>query len=1065
MNFLEEIFRKISSKNISGFTDELKVQYIDYVSRNEDKNIIVLTSSLYEATKFFNYLKTYNTDVLFFPMDDFLTSMALAVSPDLKIKRLETLNKLNDNKPKIVVCNLTGFLKYVPSIKSLKESFISLKPNNNINREELEEKLLSFGYSKTSLVTSSGEYSFRGFVLDIFPFDQSNPVRIELFGNDIEKIKFFNPESQMTFEELSEIKILPYEEIEINNKESIYSLLNDPIVFKINNDNIENAYKELLKQINDYNNSLNLDNKEYMHKLENINIKNEYKLSDLSDLNSLNFNSNDVDNFNNSLDNISFFLDHRNKESIVLFYIKSERLRKELSKIILFSHGDDFKKGNIYLISKELNKGFIFNNYIVITDTEITGEIQKSTYYNPIKIGRKIKNFNDLQLGDYVVHSAHGIGIYGGVISLKKGEYIKDYILINYAGTDKIYIPVEKINTIYRYSDKDGIKPKINKLNSISWINTKRSVKAKIKDISKELLKLYAERSSIKGPKYKLLPEDLVFASNFEFTETKDQTKCINDIYSDLKVEKPMDRLLCGDVGFGKTEVAFRAIFNTVVNGYQAVYLCPTTILAKQQYLNAVNRFNDFPVNIEIINRFTTQKEFENIVNRLKNGQIDVIFGTHKLFNKEIEYKKLGLLVIDEEQRFGVTQKEKIKELSKNVNVLTLSATPIPRTLKMAMSGIKDLSILDTAPVDRYPVQTYVIKYNDLLIKDIIYKELSRNGQVYYLFNNVNGIEREVEKLKLLVPEAKICYAHGQMSKQELENIFEDFVNEKYNVIVCTTIIETGIDIPNVNTLIVKDAENFGLSQLYQLRGRVGRSNKIAYAYLTYNNDKILSDVATKRLNAIKEFTELGSGYKIAMRDLSIRGAGDLLGSEQAGFIDSVGIELYTKMVEEALNELNGNLSESEDEDMSSLIDVDTHIDTEYVSDETIRIEIHKLINTIDSYKTLLSVKEEIEDRFGKIDDKLEIYMYEEWFEKLAYKLGIKNISQFSDRIEFALPEEVSSKLNAEKLFLKLYNINPKFKIKYIAKRIIITLPIINLDKHYIYYLTSILEEIINDTE
>ena len=578
------------------------------------------------------------------------------------------------------------------------------------------------------------------------------------------------------------------------------------------------------------------------------------------------------------------------------------------------------------------------------------------------------------------------------------------------------------------------------------------------------MLKLYAERSKLKSPKYIQYPEDLIFADKFEYTETRDQLRCIDDILNDLKSDKPMDRLLCGDVGFGKTEVAFRAIFNTIMNGYQVAYLCPTTILSKQQYSNALKRFKDFPINIAITNRFTTAKEFNKIVNDLKEGKIDLIFGTHKLFNEKIEYKKLGLLVVDEEQRFGVTQKEKIKEISKNVNVLTLSATPIPRTLKMAMSGLKDLSILDTAPEDRYPVQTYVVEQNNELIKEAIYKELSRNGQVFYLYNNVSKIEQEASKLSKLVPDAKICYAHGQMSKQELEKIIEDFIDKKYDILVCTTIIETGIDISNVNTLIIIDAQNYGLSQLYQLRGRVGRTNKIAYAYLTYNNSKILNEIAVKRLNAIKEFTELGSGYKIAMRDLSIRGAGDLLGSEQAGFIDSVGIELYTKMIEETLNEIKG-IPKGEDESDTSLIDIDTHIDETYVSDESVRIEIHQLINSIKDYTTLTKIKAEIEDRFGKINDKLEIYMYEEWFEKLAFKLKIKNIIQTKTYIEFSLPEDISSKINGEKLFLKLYNINPKFKLKYMAKRIIINLPIINLEKHYIYYLVDLLQEIISDME
>ena len=800
-----------------------------------------------------------------------------------------------------------------------------------------------------------------------------------------------------------------------------------------------------------------------MFNLEDINIQNEINLSTFNNKNYLDIKTGTLENFNTNFNALKTYIDNNLNENIIIFAINNEKTKNYLQDLFTISKEKSYKKGHIYLITSKINKGFIINNYIVISDNDIENKGIKHSYNNTVKIGRKIKDFNDIKKGDYVVHTAHGIGIYNGVVTLTQNGIQKDYLLINYAGTDKIYIPVEKISTIYKYSDADGTPPHINKLNSPAWAKTKSSVKSKVKDISENLLKLYAERSKIKSPKFKEYPEDLIFANNFEYIETKDQTKCINDILNDLRNDKPMDRLLCGDVGFGKTEVAFRAIFNTIINGYQVAYLCPTTILSKQQYGSAIERFKDFAINIAIVNRFTSQKEFNRIVNDLEEGKIDLIFGTHKLFNEKIKYKNLGLLVVDEEQRFGVTQKEKIKELTKNINVLTLSATPIPRTLKMAMTGLKDLSILDTAPQDRYPVQTYVIEQSDLLIKEAIYKELARNGQIFYLYNNVSKIENEANRLQKLVPEARICYAHGQMDKSHLEAVIEDFIDKKYDILVCTTIIETGIDISNVNTLIIIDAENYGLSQLYQLRGRVGRSNKIAYAYLTYNNQKILNEVASKRLSAIKEFTELGSGYKIAMRDLSIRGAGDLLGSEQAGFIDSVGIEMFTKLIEDTLNELHGIKTEEPEENDKTLINVDTHIEESYVSDESIRIEIHQLINQIRDYESLTKIKNEIEDRFGKIDDKLEIYMYEEWFEKLATKLKIKNVIQTKTFIELYIPQEISSKVNGEKLFLKLYSINNKFSIRYFNKQIIIKLPIINLEKHYLYYLVELLQEIAND--
>ena len=586
-------------------------------------------------------------------------------------------------------------------------------------------------------------------------------------------------------------------------------------------------------------------------------------------------------------------------------------------------------------------------------------------------------------------------------------------------------------------------------------------VRNRIKDISDELIKLYATRTSIKGPVFNNFDEEYTFAANFNYNETNDQLKTIKEIDNDLKSSIPMDRILCGDVGFGKTEVAFRGMFKTIVNGYQVAYLCPTTLLSRQQYNNALSRFREFPVNIALLNRFTSTKEVKRIYEGLKSGSIDIVFGTHKLLNKEIDFNNLGLLVVDEEQRFGVTHKERIKEIKNDVNVLTLSATPIPRTLKMAMSGLRDLSIIDTAPINRYPVQTYVVEEKEVLIKDAVYKELSRNGQVFVLYNRVSSIQDEVEKLSSLVPEARIVMAHGQMDKNELENIVSDFVDYKYDILVCTTIIETGIDIPNVNTLIVIDADNFGLSQLYQLRGRVGRSDKIAYAYLMYNPAKVLTETAIKRLQSIKDFTELGSGYKIAMRDLSIRGAGDLLGAEQAGFVDSVGLELYTQMVSEEIKRLNGE-EVLEEENSNPLIEVANHISDEFVKEESIKIEIHQLINEIKDQTSLEKVKSEILDRFGNITSEMDIYMHEEWFSELANQLNIKRVKQTETLLELELPADISDKIQGDKLFLIAYNINPKFRLSYRMRKIYVSLSLVNLEKHFVYSLVPLLDEIKN---
>jgi len=578
-------------------------------------------------------------------------------------------------------------------------------------------------------------------------------------------------------------------------------------------------------------------------------------------------------------------------------------------------------------------------------------------------------------------------------------------------------------------------------------------------------LKIYAERESMKGYAFSKDDENqIIFESEFEYKETEDQLLMSRKIKDEMEKKTPMDMLLCGDVGYGKTEVAFRAIFKAVNDGKQVAYLCPTTILSNQQYKNALKRFKNFPINIELLNRFVSVKEQNNIIKRLAEGKVDILFGTHRILSNDIKFKDLGLLVIDEEQRFGVTHKEKIKEYKTNVDVLTLSATPIPRTLQMSMTGIRSLALIETPPVDRYPIQTYVLPENKSVIKDAIYRELSRGGQVFLLYNKVSNIEARVSEIKQLVPEARIDFAHGQMSKDTLENKMQNFINHNCDVLVCTTIIETGIDIPNVNTLIIIDADCFGLSQLYQIRGRIGRSNKIGYAYLMYNNRKELNDIAVKRLNTIKEFTELGSGFKIAMRDLSIRGAGDILGAEQSGFIDTVGIDLYLKMLNETVNELKGEpvSEESESDEVKPLIDVATHISDDYLVDDNIKIEIHKKINEVDSYDMLLEIKSELEDRFGKISSDMEIYMYEEWFEKLAKKLNIKQVNQTKNYVEIVLSKELTKKIDGESLFFDAYEICKLFRFSYKFDRISIIIDTIKLKEHYLIYVNKLLTNIIN---
>ena len=1030
-----------------GLTNELIAFYVLELLKTSQKNILFVTNNLYESNKYFNIIKNYTDDIKLFPMDDFVTSAVLAMSPEFKLERLNVLNsKLNNN---IVITNIMGYLKYLPH-QSIKQA-ITLKKGNSYNRNDLINDFTNFGYHKESLVTTTGEFSVRGFIIDIYNVFSTHPIRIELFGNVIESIRYFDESTQRTLEEVDEITIKPFEEIDTEQVSSLYDYLDNPIVIYLNKDQIDINYHKLMDELSTY-------NEEFvtlkMFKLDDIKTNHVLYIDTIN--NPSDFTTKETPFFDEDFNLLkNTYLKWINEGKKVQFYLSKNSEIKLIKDII----------PDAVCLKKYLNKGFIIDDLVCISENDIGKHIKHENFYKSnLHIGKKIKSYNDLEKGDYVVHINHGIGIYNGLVTLSKDNLQKDYIQLLYASNDKVYIPVEKINLIYKYSSKDGSIPKLNKLNSTTWAKTKSYVKKQAKDISKELLELYTKRAQIKGIPYKTYEEEDLFANAFLYTETADQSRAISEILHDLNSEIPMDRLLCGDVGFGKTEVAMRAIFKTVVNNKQVMYLCPTTILSKQQFNVIKERFKDIPVEIRLLNRFTTKKETEEIISGLQSGKIDIVVGTHRLLSNDVGVKNLGLLVVDEEQRFGVKHKEKIKELKTDVNILTLSATPIPRTLKMALTGLRDLSIIDTPPINRYPVQTYVVKENDLLVKDAIYKELARNGQIFILHNKIDDLEKLSSKIKLLVPEAHIRYAHGKMTKDELDLIMDDFVNHKFDILICTTIIENGIDISNANTLIVYDADHFGLSQLYQIRGRVGRSNKIAYAYLLYRENKELNDLAIKRLQAIKEFTELGSGYKIAMRDLSLRGAGDIFGSSQAGFVDAVGVNLYMKLIEDELKKAKGEyVDELDEETNNNLIEVSTHIKDEYVSDEDIKIEIHQKINDIDSYEKLLAVKDELIDRFGPLDNDLEIYMYEEWFSNMAKYLNITDVVKTDRYIDIILKEEISSKIKGDKLLFEVLSISNKFNIKYSNKKITITLYYKNLEEHYIYYLVKLLNVIKNN--
>ena len=1084
---------KIDTKNnmgITGITDEFFCVYLVNLLNQKKQNILVVVNSLYEANKLYSSIQNYTDSCYLFPMDDFLTSEALVISPDLEFNRLETINNIISGNGNIVITNLMGYLRYLPTKKNYQQFFVDIKLNEEINPQKLVEKLVSSGYVRDSIVDKTGEFAVRGFIIDVFPIGEDNPVRIEFFGDFIDSIRYFDVNSQKSLSSINNIlikpcteflsiktvneshfkkqKYLPYYETVTN----IYTYLDNSYVVYKDYDQLIVSYKSIQEEILEYRNTKDSDfSGNYMFQLDKLNVDNVINymsINNITNKNFLNYNIKTINNFNEDKNSINNFIrDAISNNKTVIICLTKYQMRsilKVLNMKIVETTFNNIVENEVNIVSTPINEGFIYNDYIFLSSRELFIIKSKSKKYNTkFKYAVSIKDINKLEIGDYVVHNVHGIGIYNGIKTLNMGDIVKDYIEVIYQEKDKLYIPVEKIDLLSKYSGKEGVSPKINKLGGSEWQKTKSRVKQKVIDMADKLLNLYAERESRKG--FAFSPDcDMLldFQKCFPYELTIDQKRAISQIKEDMEKSTPMDRLLCGDVGFGKTEVAFVAAFKAILDSKQVLFLCPTTILSDQHYKNALDRFKDFPVSIALLNRFTSKKEVKRIINGLSDGTIDLVFGTHRLLSDDVLPKNLGLLIIDEEQRFGVMHKEKIKSYKTNVDVLTLTATPIPRTLQMSLVGIRSLSLIETPPVNRYPIQTYVLEENKQILKDAIYKELSRNGQIFILYNKVQSIDSFVAKIKNLVPDARIVSAHGQMNKNELENKIIDFVNFEYDILVCTTIIETGIDIPNVNTIIIMDADRFGLSQLYQIRGRVGRSDKFAYAYLMYNPSKLLTEVAVKRLNVIKEFTALGSGFSIATRDLSIRGAGDILGSEQAGFIDSVGIDLYLKLLNDEIARKKGVLveEENEEEDIKPLLNVSTHIDDSYVKEDELKIEIHRKINEIDSYEKLLDVKSEIEDRFGKISEDMIIYMYEEWFEKLANKLQIKRVRQTKNSIEIVFPSEALEKMEVDEVFVDAVKLTNMFRFVSKGTNLVIILDIIKLDKHPIYYLVNLLDKI-----
>lgn len=1090
------------------------------------KTIVYIASTIYDVTKAYDVFLDLlgKENVSFFPGEEFVSSEIVASSNMFRLARMHTISKILKGIPQVIVTNYDGAIKNVMSKEKLLAAIIEICTGDIYNKEKLVNDLAIRGYKKQPVTETQGTFSVRGEVIDIFPVNEDEPIRINYFDDEVETIKYFNVETQMSVRKIDKIEIFPLYEVYYDDPSNIINAINkeQELTDKVKRDidslqNYENLdqlyiylpyidanYQNILSLIDDkiyaadeYRDILNKEKQELIEISEYIQ-SNHFKIKEnffisISELLTgtqtiyLNQNlTNIVDHkfgyykdlkttnnfdYNNNVKNL--IEDVKLNQTKIYIITQPTNIKMQVIKDSLDSNGVKYKevddiwkinKPGTYLATIENAYGYVdyeYNFEIITPNEYLSGKVNKTgkfqSYY---KNSVKIYNKEELEVGDYVVHQNYGIGKYLGIETVELHNIKNDYLVLEYSENSKLKIPVENIAILEKYVGSKDRVPKLNKINSKEWSKKKAKVQEKVAELAQKLIKVQAERETKKGFVYpKDSEEQIQFEKDFGYNETKDQLTAISELKAELESGKLVDRLLCGDVGFGKTEVAMRGAFKVVEGGKQVAYLAPTTVLTRQHYVTFKDRFEQYGVKVELLNRFVTPQHQKEVIEGIKSGFVDIVIGTHRLLSKEIKFKDLGLLIIDEEQRFGVEHKERFKELKTDVDVLSLSATPIPRTLQMSLVGVKDLSILETPPHNRLPVQTYLLESNDSVIREAINRELGRKGQVFYLLNRIGELDKTIRKVRNLVPNARIGVIHGRLEKDEIEQIMNDFIDYEIDVLVCTTIIETGIDIPNANTLIVERADLLGLSQLYQIRGRVGRSDKIAYAYFMYEQDKILTESAQKRLEAIKEFTSLGSGYKIAMRDLSIRGAGDILGRDQSGFIDDIGIALYIKMLNDEVARLKG-IKRDQLEQSKYHVEVSHHIDALYVSDDSLRIEMHKTINKVKTRQQQKLLLSEFADRYGTVNDEIKLYIEAKYLE---YLLVIKDVDYFketADNVELSFSETKSQHINAKEIFDIVTKIQPKFRLKYANRKIYICIKRTDFKTSYIYDLTKILETI-----
>ena len=1024
-----------------------------------NKNLVLLVESEARANELCDELKNLIGDkVAVYPNFEIRFHNINSLETNLENHRIEIMNRLISNEKFIIITTASALSKKLSTPKFFKSHYIYIDENSEVNLNELTERLIKMHYDRVDFVEAKGQFSIRGSIFDIYPVNFKNPVRIELFGDDVDSIRSFDINSQRSVEKLQSVELIPAKEMVLSkadvdniqtglkkdieklqklklfgkdiekSTEKFYKIYDDlKMNYHISNMDLispyikKGSFSTLLDYLSQdsivctedilkiYDRNLEIENlfhENVLFSIENAEILDSHKdilipfekiLNRIKEFSIVNFtqllkrtkiiNPKSIVNlktietevFNRKFDILFQSLKYKLQRGykIIIFAGSLEKannlkeiLNSENINCNIFEDLEFELKSSILGISTlNLESGFEYpiQKVLFLTHKEIYGTVKKTSKKSKKKSKENLLDYTDLNVGDFVVHENHGIGEYRGIEQIDVDGIVKDHILILYKGNDKLYIPTDQMNLIQKYIGKDGYRPKLNKLGSSEWVKTKTRAKKVLDEIALDLVQLYAKRDKIRGFAFS---EDTAWQKEFEdsfiYEETYSQLRAINEIKRDMEQFKPMDRLLCGDVGYGKTEVALRAAFKAMMDDKQVAFLVPTTILAQQHYNTARERIGDFPLEVEMISRFRSPLKQKEILKNVKNGKVNLLIGTHKLLSTKLEFKDLGLLIIDEEQRFGVKHKEALKKIKENIDVLSLSATPIPRTMQMSLVGIRDMSILDDAPEERVTIATFVLEYNDSVIREAIYKELNRGGQVYFVYNRIKDMDKMYIELSKLIPDARIAMAHSKLTNKELENIMYDFQEGEYDILLCTTIIETGMDIKNCNTMIIYDADKMGLSQLYQLKGRIGRSTRRAYAYFTYEKDKVLTEISEKRLMAIRDFSEFGSGFKIAMRDLELRGAGNILGESQSGHIETIGYEMYVRMLEESIRTVKGETLQIKNQTTIEL-SVDAYIPSSYIGDSNQKIDMYRKIAEISSREDFNEIYDELTDRFGDV--------------------------------------------------------------------------------------------------